>query len=96
LGTQLRAGWQRSRWAWAGLAVVWVGIFALSFAAREPEAGLMAGQELPSASEMRLALREKQQLMAELAVTSEPAPAAKPKAAPAGPRSERGQESLNA
>ena len=96
LGARLRAGWQRSRWAWAGLAAVWVGILGLNLAAREPDAPLVAGQELPSASEMRFALREKQQLMAELAVTSEPASAAKPKAVPPSPRSERRTETLDA
>jgi anti-sigma factor RsiW len=96
LGARLRAGWQRSRWAWAGLAAVWVGIVALNFTAREPDAQLVAGQQFLSASEMRLALKQKQLLMAELAVTSEPAPAAKPKAAPPSPRSERRNETLSA
>ena len=93
--TRLRAGWQRSRWAWAGLAAVWVAILALNFSAREPDAPLVAGQDVPSPSEMRLALKQKQLLMAELAVTSEPAPATKPKPAPPSPRSERRNEALN-
>ena len=96
LGAQLRAGWQTSRWAWAGLATAWVVILALNFTAREPDAPLVARQEVPSASEMRLALKQKQLLMAELAITSEPAPAAKPKAAPPSPRSDRRKETLNA
>ena len=90
------AGWQTSRWAWAGLAAAWVVILALNFSAREPDAPLFARQEVPSASEMRLALKQKQLLMAELAITSEPAPAAKPKAAPPSPRSDRRKETLNA
>ena len=45
---------------------------------------------------MRFALKQKQLLMAELAFTSEPAPADKPKAAPPSPRSERRNETLNA
>ena len=96
LGTQLRAGWQRSRWAWAGLAAVWVAILALNFSAREPGAPLVAGQDAPSPSEMRLALKQKQLLMAELAVTPEPPPVTKPKAAPPSPRSDRRNEALNA
>ena len=96
LGAQLRAGWQRSRWAWAGLAAVWVGILGLNLTARESEAPLMAGQQVPSASEMRFALKQKQLLMAELAVTTEPAPADKPKAAPPSPRSDRRSQTLNA
>ena len=59
LGTQFRARWQASRWAWTGLAAVWAVILALHLAAREPETPLMAGQEVPSASEMRLALEQK-------------------------------------
>jgi hypothetical protein len=75
---------------------VWVGIVGLNFAAREPDAPLMAGQQAPSASEMRFALKQKQLLMADLAATSEPAPAEKPKAAPPSPRSDRRNETLNA
>jgi len=56
----------------------------------------MAGHPAPSASEMRFAVKQKQLLMAELAVTSEPAPADKPKAAPPSPHSERRNETLNA
>ena len=96
LVAQLRAGWERSRWAWTGLAAVWVVILALDFTAREPDAPLVARQDVPSPSEMRLALKQKQLLMAELAVTSEPTPADKPKPAPPSPRSDRPSETLNA
>jgi hypothetical protein len=72
-----------------------VVILALNFTARQPDAPLVAGQAVPSASEMRLALREKQLLTAELAITSEPAPADKSKAAPPSPRSDRRNENLN-
>ena len=96
LGAQLRAGWQASRWAWTGLAAVWAVILVLNLAAREPEAPLVAGQEVPSASEMRLALEQKYLLMSELALTSEPAPADKPKPARPSPHSERRNETLNA
>ena len=95
LGARLQAGWQASRWAWAGLAAVWAVILALNFAGREPEAPLVAGQESPSASEMRFAVKQKQLLMAELAMTSEPVPADRPKAAPPSPRSDRRNETLN-
>ena len=96
LGTQLRAGWQASRWAWTGLAAVWVVILGLDFTSREPEAPLVAGQDVPSPSEMRFAVKQQHLLMAELAFTSEPAPTDKPKAAPTSPRSERRKETLNA
>ena len=94
--TQLRAGWRASRWAWASLAAVWVGILLLNSAAREPDAPLVAKQEVPSASEMRLALKQKHLLMAELSPTPEPAPASKPKRPPPSPHSERRHETLNA
>jgi anti-sigma factor RsiW len=93
---RLRFGWQRSRWAWTGLAAVWAVILVLHLAAREPEARLVAAQEVPSASEMRLALEQKYLLMAELALTSEPALADKPKPARPSPHSERRNETLNA
>jgi len=95
LGAQIRAGWQTSRWAWTGLAAVWAVIFVLNLAAREPDAPLMAGQQVPSASEMRLALKQKRMLMAELALAPEPALADKPKPARPSPHTERRNETLN-
>jgi hypothetical protein len=95
LGAQIRAGWQTSRWAWTGLAAVWAVILVLNLAAREPDAPLMAGQQVPSASEMRLALKQKHILMAELALAPEPAPADKPKPARPTPHTERRNETLN-
>jgi anti-sigma factor RsiW len=96
LGAQIRAGWQTSRWAWTGLAAVWAVILVLNLAAREPEAPLVAGQEVPSASAMRLALEQKYLLMSELALTPEPAPADKPKPVRPSPHSERRNETVNA
>ena len=68
LWAQLRAGWQASRWAWAGLAAAWAVILVLNGTAREPDAPLVAGKQLPSASEMRFAVKQKHLLMAELAL----------------------------
>jgi len=85
-----------SQWAWTGLATVWAVILVLNLAAREPVAPLVAGQEVPSPSEMRLALEQKYLLMSELALTSDPAPADKPKPVRPSPHSERRNETLNA
>ena len=73
----------------------WAVIGALNFAAREPPGPQIAERQLPRASDVRLAVKQKQQLMADLALLSEPAPAKKAKAAPASPRSERSRENLN-
>ena len=77
-------------------AAVWVVILALNLAARELNAPLAAGQGVPSASELRFAVKQKQLLMADLAFTFEPAPADKRKAAPPSPRSDRRNETLTA
>jgi anti-sigma factor RsiW len=95
LSGQLHSGWRRFPRAWTGLAASWVGIFALLFAAREPDTPLVAGQQVPSRSEMHFALIQKQLLMSELAVTPEPVAAEKPKAAPPSRRGDRGNETLN-
>ena len=96
LGEQLQAGWRRSRWAWTGLAMVWVVILGLSFVAREPDVPVVAGKQLPPAGEVRFAVEQKHLLMADLAFTTEPDTADKPKAAPPSPRSDRRNETLNA
>jgi hypothetical protein len=95
LSAQIRAGWQTSRWAWLGLGAAWAVILVLNLAAREPDAALVAGHEVPSASEMRLALEQKYLLMSELALTSEPAPADKPKPVRPSPYSGWRNETLN-
>jgi anti-sigma factor RsiW len=92
---QLQAGWRRSRWAWSGLAAVWVVIFALNFAAREPEQRLVAGEQLPAVSEVRFAVKQKLLLMADLISLSEPAPAIKIAPAVPSPRSDRRKQTLN-
>jgi anti-sigma factor RsiW len=93
--TRLRAGWQRSRWAWAGLAAVWAVILALNGTARESGGQIVAGRQLPPAAEVRFAVEQKHLLMADLAFPTEPAPADKPKAAPPSPRSDRRKATLN-
>ena len=92
---RLRAGWQTSRWAWTGLAAVWVVILGLNRAAPEPVQPAVAGQEAPPASEVRLALKQKYLFMAGLALTSEAPATEKPKAALPSPRSDRRKTTLN-
>ena len=92
---QLQAGWRRSRWTWSGLGAAWLVILALNSATRPPATPALARQEVPSTSEMRLALKQKQQLMGELSFVPEPAPAEKLKAAPPTPRSDRRNQTLN-
>ena len=95
LGEQLPTGWGRARWAWAGLGMAWVVILALNFAAREPEAALAAGKQLPPAAEVRFAGKQKQLMMADVAAPAEPAPGDKPKPLLPSPRSDRRTETLN-
>jgi anti-sigma factor RsiW len=95
LRAQLRAGWQASRWAWTGLAAAWAVILVLNGTAREPDAPVVAGKQLPPVAEVRFAVEQKHLLMADLAFTTETAPADKPKAAPPSPRSDRRKENLN-
>jgi hypothetical protein len=96
LGQQLQAGWRRSSKVWSGLAATWVVILALNFTAREPEAPLVTRQQVPSASEMRFAVKQKQLWLAELAGVIEPVQADKPKPIRPGPRSDRRHENFNA
>ncbi len=95
LSEELQAGWRRARWAWSGLAAAWAVILALNFTANEPKLPLAAGHRMPSASELRFAVKQKQLLLAELAFTSDSTPADKPRAVPPSPRSDRRNETLN-
>ena len=95
LSVHVRAGWQRSRWAWAGLAAVWLVIAGLDFTAREAEGPAVAGQTVPTPAEVRLALKQKLLWMAELARTSEPASVDRPRTAPPGPRSDGRKPTLD-
>jgi anti-sigma factor RsiW len=94
-GERLRAGWRRSRWGWSGLAATWVVILVLDFTGRESETKPMAGPGVPSASEIRLARKQKEQIMAELSFSPEPEPATRPMGALPNPRSDRRSEILN-
>jgi len=78
-----------------GLALVWGVILVLDLTASEPNARLVAGQGIPSVSEIRFAWKQKQLLMADLAFALEPAPAGKSSPAPPGPHSDRQTDNLN-
>jgi hypothetical protein len=80
--------------AWAGIAVAWMVILVLNLASRETDTMPLARQAAPSASEMRFALRQKQLLLAELAVATEVAPAGKMKTGAPSPRSQRRENNL--
>jgi anti-sigma factor RsiW len=95
LRDRVRAGWQTSRWAWTGLAAVWVVILGLNSAAPEPVPPSVAGQGAPPVSEVRFALKQKYLLMAGLAFTPEAAETEKPKTAPPSPRSDRRKATFN-
>jgi anti-sigma factor RsiW len=95
LGEQVRAGWQRSPWVWSGLAAGWVVVLTLNFAARGPETAAAVAEQLPPAAEVRLAMKQKRLLAADLAGLSEAVPGAKVQTAPPSPRSERRSDTLN-
>ena len=92
---QIQAGLRRSPRAWAGMTAVWAVILLLNLTAREPATRPVAGQRVPSASEMRFAWKQKQLLMADLALATETTPADESKAAPRSPRSDRQNNNLN-
>jgi hypothetical protein len=89
--------WQELVWParriWAGLAAVWIGIFAVNFSQRDP-APVMAAKS--SSPQMMLTFRQQERLLAELTGPGEPSVAEPPKnktTAPR-PRSERDFEIL--
>ena len=92
---RIRAGLRRSPRAWAGLAAAWALILLLDLTAREPGTTPLAGQRVPSASEMRFAWEQKQLLMADLAFAMELGPVEESKVAPRSPRSDRHNGNLN-
>lgn len=78
--------WPHPR-AWAGLAAVWLVAFTLNLATRD-EPQVSATRADPPSAELRVALKQQEQLRAELLDLSE-ARDARPKDADTAPRSER-------
>ena len=82
-----------SRRIWAGLAAVWIGIFAVNFSQRDPSPVMAVKSSSP---QMMLTFRQQERLLAELTGPGEPSVAEPPKnktTAPR-PRSERDFEIL--
>jgi len=77
--------------AWAGLAAVWIAIFAIHFATRDDAPAV--AKAAPPSREVMMALRDQQKLLAELlADRSGPHEAGRPKPAVPQPHSERRRE----
>ena len=84
--------WPKPR-AWAGLAALWVLVFALHLAARD-DSPAIAKQTAPLSPQVLMALREQEQLVAELIGRSGAPDADRPQPAAPRPRSHR-QETIS-
>jgi anti-sigma factor RsiW len=95
---QPKSWWRELLWpcpqAWAGLAAVWVAIL-VTHAVSNPEPQVAVHNAVPLAPDVKLALKQQGQLLAELIDAPETAPAAKPRSPVVSPRSERGSKLLN-
>lgn len=94
LAPRLRAAWSGSPRAWTGIAVAWMLILVLNLASRDNDNLPVVRQSAPSPSQMRLALKQKQSLLAELASASEPSAAGKAKPIGPSPRSQKQEINL--
>ncbi len=74
--------------AWAGLAAVWIFIFAVNFSMRDPTPRL-AARFTPPSPEVIVELKKQQRMYAELVGANEPADADRRKSFSPRPRSER-------
>jgi len=80
---------------WAGLAAVWILLFAFNLSQRDP-AEMMARKSPPPSPEMILAFRQEEMLLDKLLGPNEPSAAEKPKTFPPRPSSERRIETMTA
>ena len=79
--------WPHPR-AWAGLAAVWIFIFALNFATRDDAPLAKAKSAVPPSPEVLMVLKQQRQLRAELVGSLEPRDADRAKTFLPRPRSE--------
>ncbi len=84
-----RGEWRLSQRVWAGIGAAWIAILLLNVTARESPATQIARQVPPDTSALRLALAQKQRLLAELSMNSEQGASARPPVSSPGPHSER-------
>ena len=77
-----------NRKAWAGLAAVWILIFALHLAGRE-STPMMATIPAAASSNTIMTLKEQQKILVELMGNNDPTDAEKPRNFPAQPHTER-------
>jgi hypothetical protein len=76
--------------AWAGLAAVWVIIFAVNFSVRDTSPGL-AAKSAPPSLEVIVELKKQQRMFAELVGANEPPDADRRRNFSPKPRSERAE-----
>jgi hypothetical protein len=76
--------------AWAGLAAVWVFIFAVNFSLRDP-APVRAEKSAPPSTEVMVELRQQQRMLAELMGPRDTRDADRSKSFVPPPRSERAE-----
>ena len=81
--------------AWAGLAAVWLVIFAVNFATADKTTVTAVNMQLAS-TDMLKGVRHQEQLLAELNDQPESREAERPKVVPPRPRSQRREEILTA
>jgi hypothetical protein len=74
--------------AWAGLAAVWVFIFAVNFSMRDPSPQ-MAEKSAPPSPEVMVELKKQQRMFAELVGSREPLDVDRPRIFVPKPRGER-------
>lgn len=85
--------WREWLWpcpqAWAGLAAVWVVVWAVNFATPEPKPMLETRRVTPPSPQMRQILKEQKQMLAELGGVAEQLETERPGRITPQPRSQR-------